>query len=505
MFKSNYFYVMTSFLLALSLGLLSMRFVYLSDLDNNQKNFYKEADRQSALLSMLIEKDIDFIGAGANFYQVGSKKDWSQFPLFADSLLHRSNSLISLQWMEKVKEKDINEHFKQIHKNYPLAQLYTVPKDQPKTYGYVMKNHEPIYIATDIYPRDEKNTPLIGFYSSRERFNLVVEEFLTTGRPSVSDKIRLLQDSLDQSAQKTGMLVYHPVFTSDKTSLKGVMVGVVRITSYFDRLVNSTSLGEELVVRIIDTGFDAGDDPIMYESSTWNNFEGVDYTTSVKIENRLWKIEYKADNKLTEYQRLTLIWLFFGILTISMLIAALTSVVTRDKQRIENLLEIRTKELRYMAMHDDLTGLLNRRAIRDVISRYIETKKSFALLCFDIDKFKQINDTYGHPEGDAVLRHIGHLMSETLGDNAYVSRLGGDEFSIVMKLSSIDELTLISEQIHDLVATSPTVFNDFEIAQTISLGAVLWKGETLEGLLKAADQALYQSKAMGRNQVTIRG
>lgn len=126
-------------------------------------------------------------------------------------------------------------------------------------------------------------------------------------------------------------------------------------------------------------------------------------------------------------------------------------------------------------------------------------------MCFDIDKFKQINDTYGHPEGDAVLRHIGHLMSETLGNNAYVSRLGGDEFSIVMKLNSIDELTLISEQIHDLVATSPTVLNDFDIAQTISLGAVLWQGETLEELLKAADQALYQSKAMGRNQVTIRG
>ena len=504
-FKSNYFYVMTSFLLALSLGLLSMRFVYLSDLDDNQKNFRKEADRQSALLLMLIEKDIDFIGASANFYQLGSKKDWSQFPLFADSLLRRSNSLISLQWMEKVEEKDIDEHFKQIHKKYPLAKLYTVPKDQPKTYGYVMNNHEPIYIATDIYPRDEKNRPLIGFYSSRERFNLAIEELLITGRPSVSDKVRLLQDSLDQSAQKTGMLVYHPVFTADKTSLKGVMVGVVRITSYFERLVNSTSLGGELVVRIIDTGFDADDDPIMYQSSIWNDLKGSDYTTSVKIENRLWKIEYKAGHKLTEYQRLTLNWLFFGILTISILIAALTSIVTRDKQRIENLLEIRTKELRYMAMHDDLTGLLNRRAIRDVISRYIETKKSFALLCFDIDKFKKINDTYGHPEEDAVLRNIGHLMSEILGNNAYVSRLGGDEFSIVMKLNSIDELTLISEQINELVATSPTVFNDLEIDQTISLGAVLWQGETLEELLKAADQALYQSKAMGRNQVTIRG
>lgn len=503
MFKSNYGYVVTSFLLALSLGLLSMRFVYLSDLDNNQKTFYKEAERQSTLLSMLIEKDIDFIGAGANFYQIGSKKDWSQFPLFANSLLHRSNSLISLQWMEKVEENEVAKHLKNIHKNYPSAKIYTIPKDQPKTYGYVMKNHEPIYIATDIYPRDKQNRSLIGFYSSRKRFQLVVDNFLTIGKPSVSDKVRLLQDSLDQQAEKTGMLVYHPVFTEGKESLKGVMIGVIRITSYFERLVSSTSLGEELVVKIIDTGFDANDAPIMYESSSWNEFHGVDYTTSINIENRIWKIEYKTNNTLTEYQRLTLMWLFFGIFTISVLIAVLTAIVTRDKQRIEEQLAIRTKELQYLAMHDDLSGLLNRRAIRDRIKHHIEEQKPFALVCFDIDNFKQINDTYGHPEGDKVLRHISQLVSEYLDESASFSRLGGDEFSIVIKLETTEALTKIANDIHHIVANSPTQFDGFEIQQTISLGATLWKGETKEALIKAADQALYQSKLKGRNQVTI--
>ena len=502
-FKSNYGYIVTSFLLALSLGLLSMRFVYLSDLDNNQKTFYKEAQRQSTLLSMLIEKDIDFIGAGANFYQVGSKKDWSQFPLFANSLLHRSNSLLSLQWMEKVEENEVVKHLKSIHKNYPSAKIYTIPKDQPKTYGYVMKNHEPIYIATDIYPRSKENRSLIGFYSSRERFQLVIDDFLMTGNPSISDKVRLLQDSLDQRAEKTGMLVYHPVFTEDKKSLKGVMVGVIRITSYFERLVNSTSLGEELVVKIIDTGFDANDAPIMYESSLWNDFHGVDYTTSINIENRIWNIEFKTNNTLTEYQRLTLIWLFLGIFTISILIAVLTAIVTRDKRRIEDLLEVRTKELQYLAMHDDLSGLLNRRAIRDRIKYHIEEQRPFALVWFDIDNFKQINDTYGHPEGDKVLCHISQLVSEYLDESASFSRLGGDEFSIVIELETIEALTKISNDIHHIVANSPTQFDGFDIKQTISLGATLWKGETKEALIKAADQALYQSKMKGRNQVTI--
>ncbi|KAB2823716.1 sensor domain-containing diguanylate cyclase [Aliivibrio finisterrensis] len=480
-----------------------MRVVYKSDLDSNKENFFKEADRQSVLLSLLIEKDIDFIGAGANFYQSGSKQDWLQFPLFASSLLSSSESLISLQWMQKIQENEIEQHTKNAQQVFPSFNIYTVPKDQPKTFGYVMKNHEPIYVATDIYPRDEANIKLLGFYSSRERFQLVLDEFMKTGRPSVSDKIRLLQDSLEQNALKTGMLVYHPVFTTDKQNIKGVVIGVLRITSYFEQLISSTSLGESLVVRIIDTGFDAEDDPIMFQSTQWDDFSELIYTSSIKIENRVWKIEYKTNEKFTDYQRLTLFWMFIGSLAISVLIATLTFMVTRDKYRIEKLLAIRTKELHYLAMHDDLSGLLNRRAIRNIINSHINENVSFALLCFDIDKFKQINDTYGHPEGDEVLRHISQLVSKYLEDKASFFRLGGDEFSIVIKVESKEALTKIANEIHHLVENSPTQFDEFEISQTISIGGVLWNGEDKKELIKAADQALYQSKMKGRNQVTI--
>lgn len=489
--------------MALFFSFLLMRIVYLSDLDNNQENFYKEVERQSVLLSLLIEKDIDFIGAGANFYQAGSKQDWFQFPLFASSLISSSESLISLQWMEKVEESEITQHTKDVQKIFPSFTLYTVPKDQPKTFGYVMKNHEPIYVATDIYPRNEFNMPLLGFYSSRERFKLVLDEFIKTGKPSVSDKIRLLQDSLDRNAPKTGMLVYHPVFTADKQELKGVMVGVIRITNYFERLVSSTSLGDSLVVRIVDTGFDAEDDPIMYQSKRWDEFSGLNYTSDIKIENRSWKVEYKTNNTLTKYQRLMLIWMFVGVLIISSLIAMVIFMVVRDKDQIEKLLAVRTKELHYLAMHDDLTGMLNRRAMTEKMNEFIENKKTFALICFDIDNFKQINDDNGHPEGDQVLIHISKIITQFLCCKTSMARLGGDEFAVLVEVEDREEFKQVANDIHLIVERTPTILSSTKVNQTISLGAVLWKGETKEALIKAADQALYKSKMMGKNQVTI--
>ncbi|WP_026469724.1 sensor domain-containing diguanylate cyclase [Aliivibrio logei] len=505
MFKNSSIHIITSFMLALTLSLLCMHFVYNSNLESNRQLFSKEAERESTLLTLLIEKDIDFIGAGANFYQAGSKQDWQQFPLFANSLLSRSQSLISLQWMQKVEEKDIEKHSKEVKKIFPSFSIYTVPQDKPKTYDYVFKNHEPIYVATDIYPRDKKNIALLGFYSAQERFQRVVDESIKAGRPSISDKVRLLQDGLDKSTPKTGLLVYHPVFTADKKALKGIMVGVLRVTSYFDKLVESTLLGESLVVKIIDTGFDAEDDPIMFESPQWDDFNGLRITNSINIENRIWHVEYKSKNDLSDSQQLSLLWMFIGALILSNLIAVITFMVTRDKKRIEKLLEARTEELHYMAMHDDLTGLLNRRSMTKEVNRFIEEDKPFALICFDIDNFKDINDTYGHPEGDEVLLHITYLVSDLLGEATPIIRLGGDEFAVLLEIGDLEQLSHVAKKIHQVIEESPTIIPDLIIEQTISLGAVLWRGEPKEVLLKLADQALYDSKDRGRNQVTIRG
>ncbi|MDN3684560.1 CHASE domain-containing protein [Vibrio sinaloensis] len=97
-----------------------------------------------------------------------------------------------------------------------------------------MPNNEDIYIASDIYPRDEANLKLLGFYSSRTRFQLVLDGIRASGLPNVSDKVRLIQDGLDRSVKKEGLLVYHPVFKGDKQErLIGVVIGVIRTTRYF--------------------------------------------------------------------------------------------------------------------------------------------------------------------------------------------------------------------------------------------------------------------------------
>ncbi len=106
-----------------------------------------------------------------------------------------------------------------MRQTYPNYQIFTVPKDQPKTFGYILENNTPVYVATDIYPRTQANLSLLGFYFSRKRFDLIFDDISTHKRANVSDKVRLLQDGYDKSIPKSGLLVYHPVFDFENKNL----------------------------------------------------------------------------------------------------------------------------------------------------------------------------------------------------------------------------------------------------------------------------------------------
>ncbi len=97
-----------------------------------------------------------------------------RFDRFAQQTINGSKSLIGLQWMQKVAVEDIAEHTAKMKAQYPSYRMFTIPKHGPKTYGYVLDG-EPVFIATDIYPNDPVNNGVLGFYSSRERFNLVID------------------------------------------------------------------------------------------------------------------------------------------------------------------------------------------------------------------------------------------------------------------------------------------------------------------------------------------
>lgn len=179
-----------------------------------------------------------------------------------------------------------------------------------------------------------------------------------------------------------------------------------------------------------------------------------------------------------------------------------------DKVRILNPPEL-VNELKNL-LFDILTGLLGRRAAEEYLDRLLaasrRTGKPLALISVDIDYFKRVNDTYGHGGGDAVLKEVAHLLKSTCRDMDVVSRWGGEEFLILLPDTDTVEVAKIAERLRALVEENP------EIKVTISLGVCVWypmimqssSGDDLKlQLLKKVDDALYQAKNNGRNQVCV--
>ncbi|WPK10816.1 diguanylate cyclase [Lysinibacillus louembei] len=163
-------------------------------------------------------------------------------------------------------------------------------------------------------------------------------------------------------------------------------------------------------------------------------------------------------------------------------------------------------ELTRMAMLDELTNIYNRRAFiqraNALIATELKRKKQLSFIIFDIDRFKGINDTYGHDIGDYILREISQLITNTLPKDSIFGRYGGDEFVILVPNCNRDNAKQLAEALRMAVLHHP--FQYISTACTLSLGVATTEVITtisLDGLYKNADKALYHAKENGRNQV----
>lgn len=163
--------------------------------------------------------------------------------------------------------------------------------------------------------------------------------------------------------------------------------------------------------------------------------------------------------------------------------------------------------LEKMASIDHTTGLLNRRAFTEIIHReYAQSKRSghpFSMLLMDLDRFKLINDNYGHETGDKILRGISEISRSTLRSCDWIGRWGGEEFLAI--LPDTDEATAqaIAERLREKIDQFSIPLNGQNIKATMSIGISSYPqdGETPDFLIRAADAALYEAKKTGRNRV----
>jgi diguanylate cyclase (GGDEF)-like protein len=166
-------------------------------------------------------------------------------------------------------------------------------------------------------------------------------------------------------------------------------------------------------------------------------------------------------------------------------------------------------ELRYIADHDSLTGLLDRRRFRAELDTYVSFTGRYggqgAVMIIDIDGLKAINDSLGHHAGDNLIRHVAAIMRERVRTTDIVARLSGDEFAVLMPQSDTAGALQLGEDLRAQVAESAAAGLDMEQA-TISVGITMFGGERgigAEAVLVAADQAMYRAKEEGRNQIAL--
>ena len=192
------------------------------------------------------------------------------------------------------------------------------------------------------------------------------------------------------------------------------------------------------------------------------------------------------------------------------LIAIIVIVSSRRAQELREQQREEVSELTARADTDSLTGLLNHRATRARIERYLENEGSHgshALYLIDLDGFKSVNDIYGHPEGDRVIAQKAAAIKHVFRTSDIVGRIGGDEFMVLLKNVADDE---IAE--HKAAELCAALQSDFahdggeSAALTASVGVAAYKdGETFAQLYKAADEALYSAKRAGKDRYVISG
>ena len=191
-----------------------------------------------------------------------------------------------------------------------------------------------------------------------------------------------------------------------------------------------------------------------------------------------------------------------------------TSKLENGKTKVQELeekvktLEAELSRTKTESMKDHLTGLLTRRAFSEEVKRiesaHERIKTQYAIIFFDLDHFKKLNDTYGHECGDVVLSTFGKILNKSVREHDIVGRYGGEEFVAIVHFNLNRELLQFLKRIKTIVTENSFLYKEKKIKVTFSAGVAIRSSfDTYENTLQKADMLLYQAKENGRNKIIL--
>jgi diguanylate cyclase (GGDEF)-like protein len=202
--------------------------------------------------------------------------------------------------------------------------------------------------------------------------------------------------------------------------------------------------------------------------------------------------DYRNDNTLIQQVYLAT----FSMALISLSLGFMLMVTKRVQERLE-----------YVASHDDLTGTYTRAIFFDLLSREIARSRRhsqpLSLLIMDIDDFKLVNDRYGHPAGDQVIKSFATIASTELRHHDVLCRYGGEEFAVLLPSTGLDEAAAVAERIRQVFSSVVTINNMPPSTISVGVGTAHNGQADMAQLIESADQALYIAKKLGKNRVEL--
>ncbi len=244
---------------------------------------------------------------------------------------------------------------------------------------------------------------------------------------------------------------------------------------------------------------------IVFVDYIMNGMNGLDFTTEIRKEYKQDEISIIALSGAADKEVIPS-FLKYGANDFLSKDFSEEELVARMGTQLNNL-EL-FNEVKDRANKDFMTGLFNRRYLfENGIDMYKKAKKdknNFCAAILDIDKFKNINDTYGHDIGDVAIKELSKLMQKQIGDDTLISRIGGEEFCILFNNVDKDTVKKRLESLREYIHTNVITVNKIHFSYTISIGLTSSFGKDFDDMIKTADLALYDAKQNGRNQIVIK-
>lgn len=218
----------------------------------------------------------------------------------------------------------------------------------------------------------------------------------------------------------------------------------------------------------------------------------------------IWEFQNRLDNRWYQCRDQAIPWIDGRLVRLE-----IATDIT-DRKEMELALKEAHAKARAAALEDDLTGLYNRRAFFELGNQLLkQTRRNgspLAIIMFDLDHFKKINDNHGHDAGDEVLRHVGRVLMSNVREADIAARIGGEEFAILLGDAHAAQASELAERLLGVMHETPVRYHDVRIRPTASFGiSSLHPDEpNLENLMARADSAMYESKALGRGRVRVK-